>query len=72
VPEKKVTAATLAGAIVTILIWILRLANIDVPAEVAAAITTLLAAVAGYLAPHTHRPGPAPQTAPAMETPTGP
>lgn len=71
-PEKKVTAATLAGAIVTILIWILRLANIDVPAEVAAAITTLLAAVAGYLAPHTHRPDLAPRTAPAPETPAGP
>jgi hypothetical protein len=56
VPEKKVTAATLAGAIATILVWVLHLAGVDVPSEVAAAITTVLAAIAGYLAPHTHRP----------------
>ena len=55
-PEKKVTAAALAGAIVTIGVWILHLTGIDIPAEVASAITTVLAAVAGYLAPHTHRP----------------
>ncbi|MCW2864743.1 MAG: hypothetical protein JWP48_6451 [Actinoallomurus sp.] len=56
VPEKKVTAATLAGAVVTILVWILHLTGVDIPSEVAAAITTVLAAVAGYMAPHTHRP----------------
>jgi hypothetical protein len=66
-PEKKVTAAALAGAIVTILAWILHMAGVDVPAEVSAAITTVLAAVAGYLAPHTHRPDltPAPGETPA-------
>jgi len=56
VPEKKVTAATLAGAIVTILIWILHMAKIDMPAEVATALTTVIVFVAAYLAPHTHRP----------------
>jgi hypothetical protein len=55
-PEKKVTAATLAGAIATIIVWVLHLLGVDMPAEVAAAITTVLAAVAGYMAPHTHRP----------------
>ena len=55
-PEKKVTAATLAGAIATVLVWILHLIGIDIPAEVSAALTTILAAVAGYFAPHTHRP----------------
>lgn len=60
-PEKKVTAATLAGAIATILVWILHLAGVDVPSEVAAAIATVLAAIAGYLAPHTHRPDAAPR-----------
>lgn len=54
-PEKKVTAAAIAGAVVTIVVWILQLSHIDVPPEVAAAATTLLSAVAGYLAPHTHR-----------------
>jgi ABC-type enterobactin transport system permease subunit len=64
VPEKKVTAATLAGAIVTILIWILHMAHINIPAEVATAITTVIVFVAGYMAPHTHRPDlaePAPE-----------
>jgi hypothetical protein len=56
VPEKKVTAATLAGAIVTIAVWILKLAGVDIPAGVATAITTVLVGVAGYMAPHTHRP----------------
>jgi hypothetical protein len=56
VPEKKVTAAALAGAVATILVWILHLTGVDIPPEVAAAITTILAAVAGYMAPHTHRP----------------
>ena len=65
-PEKKVTAAALAGAVATILVWILHLTGIDIPPEVAAAITTILAAVAGYLAPHTHRPDLAQQ--PASET----
>jgi hypothetical protein len=59
-PEKKVTAAVTAGAIATILVWILNLAGVNVPPEVAAAITTILAAVAGYLAPHMHRPDLAP------------
>jgi hypothetical protein len=65
VPEKKVTAATLAGAVVTILVWILHVAGVDIPAEVAAAITTLLMAVSGYLAPHTYRPDLAPPDPPA-------
>jgi hypothetical protein len=32
------------------------LTGVDISSEVAAAITTVLAAVAGYMAPHTHRP----------------
>lgn len=59
-PEKKVTTATLAGAIVTILIWILGLAGVHMPAEVAAAITTILTALAGYLTPHGHPRDPDP------------
>lgn len=69
VPEKKVTAAALAGAVVTIVVWILRAtAHVEIPAEVSAAATVVLSAVAGYLAPHTHRPEltPAP---PAKEAP---
>ena len=62
-PEKKVTAATLTGAIATIAVWVLHLAKVDIPPEVAAAITTVVAAVAGYMAPHTHRPDLVPAAA---------
>lgn len=70
-PEKKVTAATLAGAIATILVWVLHLTGVDIPAEVAAAITTILAAVAGYMAPHTHRPDLAPPASEAFPSTSG-
>ncbi|GAA4628879.1 hypothetical protein GCM10023196_047090 [Actinoallomurus vinaceus] len=70
--EKKVTAAAIAGAVVTIAIWILHLAHIDVPPEVAAAATTLLSAVAGYLAPHTHRPDLTPPATTAQNPPATP
>jgi hypothetical protein len=52
VPEKKVTAAALAGAVVTIAVWILHLTGVNIPSEVAA--------VSGYMAPHTPRPDLAP------------
>ena len=47
----KVTAATIAAALVTILVWIASLAGIDVPAEAQGAVTVLLVAVIGYLVP---------------------
>lgn len=61
-PEKKVTAAAVAGAVVTIAVWILGMFGIDVPPAVAAAITTLLGAAAGWLAPHTFRTAPQPRS----------
>lgn len=45
----KVIAATLAAAIVTILVWIANAAGISVPVEVQGAVTTILVFVAGYL-----------------------
>lgn len=54
-PEKKVAAATVSGAAVTLIIFIAGLFGLDVTAEVAAAAVTVVAAVAGYLAPHTGR-----------------
>jgi hypothetical protein len=45
----KVIAATLAAAIVTILVWIATAAGISVPVEVQGAVTTILVFVAGYL-----------------------
>ncbi|WP_329239941.1 hypothetical protein OG417_38865 [Actinoallomurus sp. NBC_01490] len=38
-----------------ILVWVLSLAGIDIPGEVAAAITTVLVAASAYLTPHSHR-----------------
>ncbi|WP_433173891.1 hypothetical protein [Actinoallomurus sp. CA-150999] len=70
--EKKVTAAAIAGALVTIVVWILHLSHVDVPPEVVAAATTLLSAVAGYFAPHTHRPELAPPATTAQNPPASP
>jgi len=56
-PEAKVLAAGVGGAAVTLIVFIAGLFGLEVPAEVAAAAVTVVAAVAGYLAPHTNRPG---------------
>lgn len=47
----KVTAATIAAALVTILVWVASLLGVDVPAEAQGAVTVLLVAVIGYLVP---------------------
>lgn len=45
----KVTAASLASAVATILVWALSLLGVDVPAAVASAVVALLTFGAGYL-----------------------
>ena len=46
----KVTVAIVAGAITTILVYLIQvLAHVEIPAEVSAAITTVLMAAAAYL-----------------------
>jgi hypothetical protein len=54
-PARKVTAATLAAALATILVWVLNSfvlsAAQQISPEVAGAITTLLVALAGYFTP---------------------
>lgn len=45
----KVAAATVAGGIATILVWLIGLTGVNVPPEVSAAIATVLAGGAGYL-----------------------
>ncbi len=48
-PQPKIIAATFAGALTTIVIWIVRAyGHVELPAEVVAAITTLISAGAGY------------------------
>jgi hypothetical protein len=44
----KVTAATLAAAIVTLVVWLASLAGVDIPEVAQGAIVTILVALAGY------------------------
>jgi hypothetical protein len=61
-PVRKVNAAGLAGAVATLVLWAIEATAATVPAPVAAAITTVVAAGMGYLtpsAPGEPRPAPA-------------
>lgn len=48
-PTPKVIAGAAAGAATVLLVWIARLFGLDVPPEVASAVTVLLAAGTAYL-----------------------
>ncbi len=48
-PQPKVAAAGVAGALATIIVFIAAQSGVDVTAEVAAALTALIAFAAGYL-----------------------
>ena len=48
-PTPKIQAAGAAGAVTTVLVWAVGYAGVDVPPEVAAAVTTIIATGAGYL-----------------------
>ncbi len=48
-PYPKVQAAGLGGAVVTVLMFLAPLVNVEVPAEVAAASATLVAYAAAYV-----------------------
>ena len=50
-PSTKTGLTVVAGAVVTVLVWIATLNNIDVPGEVAAAVTTIIAGGIGYFLP---------------------
>lgn len=51
-PVRKVTAAGTSGALATVVVWIVDTAvGVEVPAVVAAAIATLVAAGTGYGVP---------------------
>lgn len=45
----KVAAGGIAGALTVILVWLLNMGGVDVPAEVASAITVVISFGAGYL-----------------------
>jgi len=50
-PRPKIVNAGMAGAIATLIVFFAEVAGLDVPAEVAGALATLLAVGAGYLTP---------------------
>jgi hypothetical protein len=44
----KVAAATLAAALVTLIVWITSMLGVSIPSEAQGAITIILVALAGY------------------------
>lgn len=48
-PHPKVVAGTTAGALSIVLVWTLAQAGIDMPNEVAQALTVLIGAIAAYM-----------------------
>ena len=49
-PTRKVTAGVLAGAVTVVLTWAVQASSeVDIPAEVAAAVTTILTFAASWL-----------------------
>lgn len=49
-PTNKVSAAGIGGAVSVVLMWLFKqLFNIDIPAEVAASIATVVSFASGYL-----------------------
>jgi len=58
VPAQKVTAGVIAGALTTILVWVLnKYANVKLTGEISAAITTLLSFAVSYIVPPAARDG---------------
>jgi len=51
----RVSAVAVAGALATIIAWAAKQAGLDVPPEVVAALTTMLAVVVGVLVPGSDR-----------------
>lgn len=48
-PTPKVAAAGIAGSITLVGVWVAGLFGLDVPPEVAAAVTAIIATAAGYI-----------------------
>lgn len=49
VPQKKVAAAGIGGAVATILLFVLGQLNVEVPGDVGAAVATVISFAAGFL-----------------------
>lgn len=48
-PTNKVAAAGIGGSVSIVLVWIAGMFNLEVPPEVASAVTTIVAFFSGYL-----------------------
>lgn len=48
-PEPKVLAGGVAGALTVVLVWVLGAVGVDMPPEVASAVTVLIGTGAAYL-----------------------
>ena len=48
-PHPKVAAGGIAGAVTTVLVFVAAQLGVEVPGEVAAALTTIIGFAAGYL-----------------------
>lgn len=53
----KVQVGAAAGAATVVLVWAASLAHVDVPPEVASAVTVLISTAAAWLKPETTNPG---------------
>lgn len=56
-PTPKIAAVGITGAVALIIVWVAGLFGLEVPAEVAAAFTVVLAFVAGYIKTDVSSPG---------------
>jgi hypothetical protein len=59
-PNTKVGAGGIGGALASIIVWGVSLAGVDVPAEVAAAFATVVSFAVGYLVPEKSQGGTLP------------
>lgn len=59
-PTTKVTVGVLAGALVTVIVWVVGLVSaVDVPAEASAALVAIVSFALSYLVPEGASDGPA-------------
>ena len=64
-PSTKVTAGALAGAVVTVIVWLVgAMTSVDIPAEVAAALVVIVSLGLSYVVPDT---SPAPSAVAAVK-----
>lgn len=62
-PQRKVAGAGISGAIVMVLVWIGGQTGVEIPAEVAAALVTIVAFITAYMIPQgiDRQPRPEPE-----------